>query len=51
VLIDVQFERHPLPPAMQEAGAPIDGFVERDGGLVFCTTAERVVSYATAMGN
>lgn len=48
VLIDAQFERQPLPAAMQVPGAPIEGYVERDGELVLCTTAHGVLAYATA---
>jgi hypothetical protein len=48
VLIDAQFERHELPAALQVPGAPIEAYVERDGQVVLCTTAEQVVAYATA---
>lgn len=50
VLIDADFERHELPVAMRVPDAPIEAFVERDGEVVFCTTAERVLAYAAAAG-
>jgi hypothetical protein len=50
VLIDADFERHELPMALRVPGAPIDAYVERDGELVLCTTAERVLAYAAATG-
>jgi hypothetical protein len=46
VLIDAQLERHELPAAMQTPGAPIDAYIERDGQVVLCASAESVVSYA-----
>jgi hypothetical protein len=48
VLIDARLELHALPPAMRVPGAPIDGYVEHDGELVFCTTARAVVEAALA---
>lgn len=48
VLIDAQFERQPLPAALQAPGVPIEGYAERDGELVLFTTARGVLSYATA---
>jgi hypothetical protein len=45
VLIDADFERHPLPAAMQVPGAPVQAYVERDGELVLCATAPGVISY------
>ena len=48
VLIDADLERHPLPALLQVPGAPIEAYVERDGELLLCTSAERVVAYATA---
>lgn len=48
VLIDAQLELHPLPPVMRVPGAPIQGYVEHEGELVFCTTARAVVEAAMA---
>lgn len=48
VLIDAQFERHALPPVMQAPGAPIEAYVERDGEVLLCTTAARVLSHVAA---
>lgn len=48
VLIDARLERHPLPPAMRAPGAPIQGYVEHEGELVFCTTARDVIEAALA---
>ena len=48
VLIDAQLERRPLPAAMQVPGAPIEGYVERDGELLLCTTARHVIEAACA---
>ncbi len=48
VLIDAQFERHALPPVMQAPGAPIEAYVERDGEVLLCTTATRVLSHVAA---
>jgi hypothetical protein len=48
VLIDADLERHPLPVAMQVAGAPISAYVERDGEILLCTTAEQMTMYAVA---
>jgi hypothetical protein len=50
VLIDAEFERHELPMALRLPGAPIGSFVERDGELILCTSAERVLAYAIATG-
>ena len=51
VLIDASLLRHPLPPAMRVAGAPIDGYVEHGGELLLCSTAERVITHAAAAGD
>lgn len=51
VLIDAEFERHELPTALRVPGAPIDAYMERDGEVVLCTTAERVLAYALATGS
>lgn len=48
VLIDADFEFHELPEAMRVPDAPIQGYVERDGEVVLCTTAERVLAYAAS---
>jgi hypothetical protein len=48
VLIDASLEMHALPPAMRVPGAPIDGYVEHEGELAFCTTARAVVEAALA---
>jgi hypothetical protein len=50
VLIDAEFERHELPMALRVPDAPIDAYVERDGEVVLCTTAKRVLAYAMATG-
>lgn len=50
VLIDAELERRPLPPAMQVPGAPIDGYVEHEGELLFCTSAHHVIEAACAAG-
>ena len=44
VLIAPNFRRHALPTAIQLEGAPIDAYVEFDGALALCTTAERVMA-------
>jgi hypothetical protein len=36
--------------ALRLPGAPIGSFVERDGELILCTSAERVLAYAIATG-
>lgn len=46
VLIDAQLVRHPLPAAMRTPGAPIEGYVERDGEILFCSTAQQVMAAA-----
>lgn len=48
VLIDARLERRPLPAAMRVAGAPIEGYVEHEGELLFCTTARHVIEAACA---
>lgn len=48
VLIDAQLELHPLPPVLRVPGAPMQGYVEHDGELAFCTTARAVVEAALA---
>ena len=48
VLIDAEFERHDLPIAMQVPDAPIVAYVEREGEVALCTSAERVLAYAAA---
>lgn len=48
VLIDAQLERQPLPAAMRVAGAPIEGYVEYEGELLFCTTARHLMEAACA---
>jgi hypothetical protein len=48
VLIDALLERRPLPAAMRVAGAPIEGYVEHEGELLFCTTARHVIEAACA---
>ena len=48
VLIDAQLQRRPLPAAMRVAGAPIEGYVEHEGELLFCTTARHVIEAACA---
>lgn len=50
VLIGVRLERHPLPPAMRVAGAPIEGYVEHAGELLLCSSAEQVLACAVAGG-
>ena len=50
VLIDARLERQPLPPVMRAPGAPIRGYVEHEGELVFCTTAGAVIEAALAGG-
>jgi hypothetical protein len=50
VLIEAEFEKHELPLAMRAPGAPIDAYVERDGEVVLCTTAQRVLAFALATG-
>lgn len=51
VLIDAQLELHPLPAAMRVAGAPIGGYVEHEGELLFSTTARHVIEAAGAGGD
>ncbi|MDP3760580.1 MAG: hypothetical protein Q8R01_08725 [Ramlibacter sp.] len=48
VLIDAQLELRPLPAAMRVAGSPIEGYVEHEGELLFCTTARHVIEAAGA---
>jgi hypothetical protein len=48
VLIDAHLELHPLPPVLRVPGAPLQGYVEHAGELVFCTTARAVVEAALA---
>lgn len=48
VLIAATLERRELPAVMRAPGAPIDAYVEHDGHVVLCTTAQRLVSYAIA---
>ena len=44
ILISPRLERQALPAAMRLENAPIDAYVELDGELAFCTTAERVMA-------
>jgi hypothetical protein len=46
VLIGAEFERQALPEVMRGVDAPVDSYVELDGELVFCTSSQRLVSYA-----
>lgn len=48
VLIDTELEFHALPAVMQGAGDLIDAYVELDGALAFCTTAQRLLPEALA---
>lgn len=48
VLIGAKLQRQPLPPAMRRPDGPIDGYVEQDGELLLCSTAERVLAHAMA---
>jgi len=48
VLIDTELEFHALPAVMQGAGDLIDAYVELDGALAFCTTAQRLLPAALA---
>ncbi|MCM2252773.1 MAG: hypothetical protein NDJ19_10485 [Ramlibacter sp.] len=48
VLIGATLERRELPAVMRAPGAPVDAYVEHDGHVVLCATAERVISYAMA---
>ena len=46
VLIDAELEQHSLPAVMQGPDALVDSYLELDGELVFCMSAQRLVSYA-----
>jgi len=46
VLIDAELEQHSLPTVMQGPDALVDSYLELDGELVFCMSAQRLVSYA-----
>jgi hypothetical protein len=46
VLIDAEVEQHSLPAVMQGPDALVDSYLELDGELVFCMSAQRLVSYA-----
>lgn len=48
VLIDAEFEPHPLPAALRAQGAPIDAYVEHDGEVLLCSTASAVLAYAAS---
>jgi hypothetical protein len=48
VLIDAELEQHALPAVMQGSGALIDSYIELDGELVFCMSAQRLVSQAVS---
>lgn len=48
VLIDAELEQHALPAVMQGSGALIDSYVELGGELVFCMSAQHIVSQALA---
>lgn len=50
VLIDVPLQRQPLPAAMRGDDGPIDAFVEHEGEVLLCTTAQRLLAYAQAAG-
>jgi hypothetical protein len=44
VLIDTELEQHALPIVMQGPNAMIDSYLELDGELVFCISAQHLVS-------
>ena len=46
VLIDAELEQRALPAVMQGPDARIDSYLELDGELVFCISAQRLVSQA-----
>jgi hypothetical protein len=46
VLIDAELEQYALPAVMQGPDALIDSYIELDGELVFCLSAQRLVSHA-----
>lgn len=48
VLIDTALELHPLPPIMQGNAGLMDAYVEIDGELAFCTTANRMLAEVQA---
>ncbi|MDP3702194.1 MAG: hypothetical protein Q8R72_14955 [Hylemonella sp.] len=48
VLIDTALELHPLPAILQGKARLIDAYVELDGELAFCTTAQRVLAQVHA---
>jgi hypothetical protein len=48
VLIAVELQPHPLPPAMRAGGGPIAGYVEHDGEVLLCSTAAQVMAYAAS---
>ncbi|HWI84172.1 hypothetical protein [Ramlibacter sp.] len=50
VLIGARLEPSPLPAAMRSRGGPIDGYVQLDGELLLCTTAQRVLAFAAGPG-
>ena len=45
VLIAPELAPRPLPAAMRAKGAPIDDYVEHEGEVLLCSTADRVVRY------
>jgi hypothetical protein len=51
VLIDAGLEPRPLPPALRAPDAPIESYVARDGEILLCTTARRLVAYAAGTGD
>jgi hypothetical protein len=46
VLIGASLAAQPLPPVLRGSSGLIDGYVEIDGEIAFCTTAERVLAEA-----
>lgn len=48
VLIDAEFEQRPLPSVMRVSDALVDSYVDLDGDLVFCMSADRLISRAVS---
>lgn len=48
VLMNLDLERHRVPPVMRNPGAPVDSWVRLDGGIALCSSAELLVEYALA---
>jgi hypothetical protein len=49
VLLAAELPRHPLPAALCAPGMPVDSYVEIDGGLALCTSAQRLLDFVAGV--